>query len=86
MRQWKKKLSKLLKPWGTQETAYMHDQMAVSFSKEGVCLQVPVFCLDYYFDIPYCYLFSLELNFAKIEQTYFAGLEFHDLAKKICLN
>ena len=32
---------------------------------------------------PYCYLFSRELNFAKMEWAYFAGLKFRDLAKKI---
>ena len=31
--------------------------------------------------LPYCYLFLQELNFTKIEQAYFAGLKFCDLAK-----
>ncbi len=30
--------------------------------------------------LPYCYLFSRELNFAKMERAYFAGLNFRDLA------
>ena len=33
--------------------------------------------------LPHCYLFSRELNFAKMERAYFAGLKFRDLAKKI---
>ena len=33
-----------------------------------------------------CYLFSQELNFAKMEQAYFAGLNFRDLAKKYVKN
>ena len=32
------------------------------------------------------YLFSWELNFAKMERAYFAGLNFHDLAKKYVKN
>ncbi len=32
--------------------------------------------------LPYCYFFSRALNFAKMEQEYFAGLKFRDLAKK----
>ena len=30
-----------------------------------------------------CYLFLQELNFAKMEQAYFAGLIFHNLAKNM---
>ena len=33
--------------------------------------------------IPYCYILSRELNFAKMERAYFAGLEFRDLATEI---
>ena len=36
--------------------------------------------------VPYCYLFSRELNFAKMERAYFAGLHFRDLAKKYVKN
>ena len=31
--------------------------------------------------IPYCHLFSRELNFAKISRAYFAEIKFRDLAK-----
>ena len=37
-------------------------------------------------NIPYCYLFSRELNFTKMERAYFAGLNFRDLAKKYVKN
>ncbi len=36
--------------------------------------------------LPYCYLFSRELNFAKMERAYIAGLNFRDLAKKYAIN
>ena len=36
--------------------------------------------------LPYCYLFSRELNFAKVEQAYFAGLNFRDLANNYVKN
>jgi len=32
--------------------------------------------------VPYCYLLLRKLTFAKMEQAYFAALNFHDLAKK----
>ena len=33
-------------------------------------------------DLPFCYLFSMELDFAKMERAVFAALKFCDLAKK----
>ena len=37
-----------------------------------------------YSKLPYCYLFSRELNFAKMEEANFARLKFQDLTEKSC--
>lgn len=53
----------------------------VALSRKGDLLELLRNIFLIYADIPYCYLFSRALYFAKMEQEYFAKLNFRDLAK-----